>query len=419
MDYRILGQALAFSLTLGLAACGGGGGGGSTGSGGDTGGTGGSGDTGGTGGTGGDTGGTGDTGAQPADYSRLYNGIGFMPASLSAGLTADEAVEDAVAPAYLVLGALQATSDLRMNLQAFEWAVPALVRKAVDENGPLQPDQVYPVSCQFSSSEGAPAGSSGFGRGTARVHYGESYADGSVRGGEPVTFELGDCQPSGGMRAMSSAAPQQVMYIGGNYAVRLDSVALADYGPLQASNTGWMVRSNLPGYVQCDNGEQCAQMVLSNRSPDGSQPALSQLDITEVDAEQPVRLAIWSDGEAATAADIQTHVEPADQSMVFAIPALDLHLDGGSAERSGHYQVSTLDEGLALQYATRNFALSRFSMLRGGFEVAAPDGAVYTYRADPDPLYLQVDVDRDGNGTVDAQGRISEELVTQRLYMAQ
>lgn len=410
MQKHTLISALALGLSLGLAGCGGGGG--SSGpqapapSGGDSGGN-----AGGDGGGG--TGGGEDTGSQTGDYARYYSGLGVMPAGLPAGLTADPAVEDAVAPAYLVLAGLQAATDVRMNMQAFEWAVPSLVRRAVQDNGTLQEGQTYLVSCDLRGD--AEAGNYA-GTGTATVFYGGAYADGTVSAGDDVAMALGNCEPAGGMLGMQSAQPQS--FIAGENQFALTELEVERYGGLLFGTSGLFERRNLPDYIACDAEPRCAQMQFDNTVGGAS----SDMTIAQAGTQDPLRLTIWSDGATATAGEVETYVEPSRSAMVFIAPRLDFSFSpgaAGEADTAGHYRFGTADGGVTFQYSQRTFALATFRLLDGGFSVTAPDGTVYTYAVDADPLYLNVGVDRNGDGEADSQGRIAQALVAQRLQLAQ
>src|SRR5690625_4630835 len=67
-------------------------------------------------------------------------------------LSPDPEIADAVAPGYLGIAALAATLDLSMDLQAFEWAVPAMRRMAEDSPGPT--GGYTEIECYFSSEAG-------------------------------------------------------------------------------------------------------------------------------------------------------------------------------------------------------------------------------------------------------------------------
>jgi hypothetical protein len=410
-------HALIFLLATGLAACGGGAGssasGGSASGGSASGGSASGGSAsgiGGAGGTGGDE--------PPARIAQLYDGLGLMPAELNDGLVANEQVADAVAPGYLALAALAATADLRLNLQAFGWQIPELIHKMAQ---PIEGETQSPP-CRVSGH-------------AYIVSHDDQDQDGEVDSGEEVVFRYGDCVPAGGMRALRSGGAEQ-HYLGGRSNLQdqflLSQTSMAGYDGLLVGSSDWLLRYYLEGYQECssDTGAavECEQMVFTNRSADGADATLGQLTIEQVGSESPLRLSVWNDGTAATAADIETYVVFPEQRMVFQVDGLDLHLDpgaGGAAERAGNYTLRTLEGGMTLTYETRSFAQAGFKLAAGGFSVTGPTGdTVYTYTLPEgaDPVYatdLRVTIDRDGDGTPDDVGLVSQALVMQRLRLAQ
>src|SRR5690625_3202075 len=115
---RILRTTFALSLSLGLAACGG-----SSGSSSD-------------GGRG--SGGENGNDNPPPAMLGLYDGWGLTPEYTESEFSLESPAASAVGPGYMAIGALHALTDIRMNMQNFEWSVSNLIEQAVVDHGELQ-----------------------------------------------------------------------------------------------------------------------------------------------------------------------------------------------------------------------------------------------------------------------------------------
>lgn len=388
MLQRTLCASLVLSIGLGLVACG------SSSSGNN-----------GNGGTG------GETGRPSPTLATLYDGWGVRPADLGASsLHFDDAAAPAVAPGYLALATLQAMTDVRMNMQNFEWSAREMVRSAFYEHGRLQEGQAYAVSCDLRSEPEA----DGFvGTGEALIHYQPNYADGVLDGGDEVLFSLQDCRPSGGMQAMSSSEPLRLVY--GQNRYQLAGLSSASYQGLRFGSSGWLVRSDHAGSTPCDADPVCGQMSFENFADDS---AASDFTLEQAGVVQPLQIRFWSDGNQPQRGTIATFVEPAQRAMTFSAQDIPAHFEPGavgSADRAGRYVFSTdAADDLVLQYRNRSFATNRFRILAGGFSVQTPQGEIFYYRVGSDPEYLIVT-----NGEGEHLGTISQDLITQRLRLAE
>lgn len=348
------------------------------------------------------------------DLSGLYHGWGLMPARLDGRLSFDSAAAPAVAPGYLLLGSLQPVTDIRLNMQNFEWSLRELVRRAVAEGGVLQEElSPYRVSCDLrepATDEGYP------GIGYALIHYRQDYADGRLDEGEEVVFTLEGCQPAGGMQAMSSELPLHLIY--GEQRYRFSGLALSSYDGMRLDSSGWLTRRDLEeAHRYSEQTPRCAEMVLVNQGPDG---APSELAIVQTGAEAPLRIRFWHDGVQVRPGSIETFVEPAHPALTFLpIEAIHVHFDPGALgdpALAGTYVLRMQETtGLALQYNHGSFATSPFRLFGGGFSVETPDGVVYRYRVAADPAYVEV---WQGEGTAgEYLGTVAQALLAQRLKL--
>lgn len=401
MIRRTLCATFVLSLSLALVACGGG-------SGGSPGGgrTPGDGSDGGT-----DPGGDPDPGENPSTpLTGLYDGWGLTPANTRASVDLASPAAAAVGPGYLAVAALQALTDVRMNMQNFEWSVAELVRRAAEQHGaPLQPGEDYAVSCDLRSE---PEAEGYVGTGEALVRALASYADGGLAAGEEVQFSLRACKPSGGMQAMSTIEPVRLLYSQHSY--QLNGLSTEFYSNVLFGSSGWLTRTDRDDIIGCDAEPRCGQMYFENAGPDGQ---TSDFSIEQVGAEQPLQIRVWHDGQQARGGRIETYVEPADMAMTFIAPEIYLHFDpgaAGNAEFAGRYVLRTQEErGLVLQYDNRSLATNTFHILAGGFSVETPNGVVYHYSVASDPAYLEVS---SGDGL--HLDQVPQEVVTQRLRLA-
>lgn len=351
-----LGQGLACFLALSLAACGGSGSGGSS-----------------------------------PNYDEHYDGIGTNPDIEQPGLSPDPEIADAVAPGYLGIAALAATLDLRMDLQAFEWAVPAMRRMAEDSPGPT--GGYTEIECYFSSEAGETP--RGFG-GSGAIYHDSSGAEGAT------IFSFGECQPSSGTQLSSTLDARQLyrhQSSSTRHEFQLNQVTMhRAYPNLAFTTQGSVVREEL------ERTRQHMLFTLADASEGNA-----QLRIEQAGADNPFAVLINS-------MRVETSKETPDApAMVFGSSQLAFELQPGSRgseERAGAYILET--EGLTLRYE------GGLGLMAGDFKVTAPDGSIYTYSfpngADPQSLLqLNVAIDADGDGTIDKTGTLSQQLLMQRL----
>lgn len=345
----------------------------------------------------------------PPDYSGLYAGLGLVPEGLPHGLFVSEAVKAAVAPGYLAFGTLMATVDLRMSLQAFEWAVPAMAENGVDVPGEVV-EQAQAVSCVFPREDGT---GETYGHGTGWLFY-----DLQAGGGREIGFGFGQgadaCRPSGGALALYSGPDHRQIWRpdGQGYRFQLSGVGMEGYSGLQISSDGPFARypHDLPGM----------QLAMAfTTQPDGaSRPSSIAIDRDDGSALVTIRGGRHGlDQPSEIVTYKQASGDPgADPEMLFRVPHLDVSLETG--ELAGSYKLTTA--GMTLLYkGPRGLAITA-----GGFEVTSPDGTIYSYRlpegSDPlaDTLYLEVTIvapDMEDAVT----GHMSQQLVLQRLRLAQ
>lgn len=380
-------HVLALLLSVGLTACGGGGGGTDTrqGSSGSSG-----------GGTTGqpqpDTGG-GTTEQPPPDYSGHYRSIGVEPKDLPRGLQADEAVAPAVVPGYVAIGTLMASLDVRMALQAYEWFVHDHFDEAVTQPGDLHPS----VAC---TQEGRLAV---FGRDNPEPS--APYASGEV-----VRFGFSDCVPTYGSLRFTSdgpsvAQPSEQRYMRSGSEPRhyftFEQVT-ASYYPGFTLSGGPLVRYTLDDTTK--------EMIFSNATEAG---AATTVAMTGAADGTPVKLFIQgADRGVSEVSAVRT--TKSTNGLIFEIPHLNvgLELDGSRDDVEGSYVLSTVTP-MEISYGTPP------QLFSGSFKVQRVGGASYTYSLDADPAYLLVEIDEDGDGTIDAQGRVSQALVINRLNLTE
>jgi hypothetical protein len=419
--------ALLLSLSAAVTACGGGGGtspfsesgsnppptgtdGGSTG-GGSTGG--GSADGGSTGG--GSTG--GDTEQPAANYSRYYQEIGLEPYNLPAGLHVDDSVVSALVPAYIGFGTLMATLDARMGLQGYERLLPVAARDAAVQPGDLHPS--YPCTAQ--------------GR-VAIFDWQDTNADASYTSGEmvefgfnrdnPDTIENENCIPGFGEMLTSDgptvAEPARQRFIRHDadtfdFTLEGTELDIGENAYLGFTISGPLVRQNVRS-----SEPRLLEMIVTNAAPGAAAPGTFALQ--GVAGTMPVTVSI-AGGQGVEASVIRSYKRDteADDStdlgrdeLVFVVPNLDTHLELGGVDSAleGSYRLSS-ETGLATAY---NHAAH---LISGGFTVEGPQGAVYRFSlpAGSDTSNLWVEVDNEGDGTVDAQGLMSQQLVINRLRL--
>jgi len=380
-------HACALSLAVALSACGGGGG--------NAGGSGGGGDAG---------GGT----PPPPDYSRHYQGLGLAPAGQAANLHVDEAVADAVRPGYLAFASMMAVLDLRMGLQAFEWYLPQAASTVGDISAAGTAEAPYPDRAAVPCAP--PLGQEGE---AAIFHWHDADGDGSLSPGEELRFGFGNCVASYGAARFTSdgagvAQPRVQRYTrlargDAPLAHRFELTGVGiDLYPGFTVNSGPLVRYPEPG--------ETLRQAFSNAAEDG---VPGTVEFAGESAVGPVRVRVRGSDRGVTAPSVVVTEKMVEHYLLLTIPHFDIHLEiGGDVESrwEGGYVLST--EGITEILYEGGLALTR-----GTLRVQAPDGAVYSYTADPDPAYLTVTIDRDGDGQAEASGRMSQGLMIGRLRL--
>lgn len=358
-------------------------------------------------------------------YSAYYRGIGLQPNNLEDGLLVDEAVASAVVPGYLGFATLMASMDLRMPLQAYEWYLPRAVERAGEISDEGTQDAPYPgrmnVSCADTNSEGHVLG-----EGEVTIFHwhnsnGSTSSDGaaSYSRGEEIRFGFNNCVPTSTAARFSSdgldvARPRVQRYVqiaGQNgqphYRFTFDGISLLSYPGFTISGGPLVRHTVVPGPT--------ADMVLSNAVLEtGEAPGSLALSGNSDGRVVSVYMQGRDRDPSTAVSEMHSVIAPEPpQHLDFAVPLLNvgLEIEGEESSLEGDYHFSTQSAVVAF----RNEA----DLAAGGFKVVRPaTGASYSFELDADPAFLRVQIDEDGDGAVDASGRISKPLVVNRLALA-
>jgi hypothetical protein len=357
------------------------------------------------------------------DYRRHYQGLGLQPKELERDLLVDDAVASAIAPGYLGFATLMATMDLRMPLQAYEWYLPRAIRRTGEIRAEGTEEAPYPgrrnATCADTNSAGDVLGS-----GEATIFYwrnsdGSTHSDGapSLSLGEEIRFGFNDCVPtstaarfeSDGLAVPRPRVQRYMQVAAGNgephYRFSFDGATLNHYPGFTISG-GPLVRHTI--------GPN-AEMTLSNAVLDADE-APGTLALSGTASGRTVTVYVQGrDRDASTpVSQMRSLLAPAPpQHLDFTVPLLNVGLDisGEDSPLEGTYHFSTNGARVPFHSAA--------GLAAGGFTVVRPaTGATYTFSLDADPNFLWVEIDEDGDGTVDASGRISKPFVTGRLALS-
>lgn len=342
------------------------------------------------------------------DSARLYDGLGLVPASLPDGMAVDAEVAAAVARGYLAFATLMTTIDMRMSLQAYEWAVPMMVDLATAPVPEGETSQAQAVECDS---------------GTGWV-FDDTPIDGHRRIGFDFGSETDLCGPFGNSYYFySTSVPSRQVWqqqSSGAYQYRLTNAAIQHYDGVRIGTSGLCAR-----YSREETGTDAA-MTFTNQ-PMGQTASVSSIRLSHADG-SPLITVRGGDEGVATPSEILSHKEPpyptdyaSDPEMMFRIPYLDVHRASGTF--AGAYRLTS--DGFTMLYKadSENPQRPELGITAGGFSVTAPDGTVYRYQfpagADPlaEVLYLHATV-TSPDGTT-AEGNIPQAFVIRRLHLAQ
>jgi hypothetical protein len=334
----------------------------------------------------------------PPAYIPLYEDSGLRPAQLPPNLHVDDEIRAAVTAGYIGFGALMATLDLRMDLQAYGWGI----RGVIADWTPNDTDhEAYPgrgeVSCQIVRENGVVTGG-----GNLAVFQRDDPAGSTYRVGETIVFGFADCGFSGPTftsDGVDVAEPRVQYYRAtgsgeGRYEeFTLDGARHLKYYPaFDASGGPITIRQtpvaeggrNLEWVVAVDEG---AGLALGG---DNGGPSLTISGQT-VSYKQ------------AGITDNELRFENTELAIEFVRGEEASDLDGT-------YLFST--EQLDVLYAEPR-------MTAGSFEVTTPDGTRYRFVLDGDPTSFTVTAYSSSEGEdTETSGLMSQAFVVERLNLA-